>query len=149
MTKTAFLDMVEASQKGTERSTSAQELNNPIDIEEQHRESVYPDICTPECKHITCGYRTEENKGRPCFMKWQQYETPLPKVTQTIEEQVDPLSLVNRIMKKLEPTFEKLRELDAKLTDLENQAMITETPKFNSQPIRVDIGTNQERINND
>jgi len=96
---------------GQERTASSQALNNPIDIEEQHREHTYPDRCTPECNFITCGFRTLENKGKPCFKKWKSAETKekpaFRSVSPTLEQK-----LAKALQKVLKPYHDRLSRLE-------------------------------------
>lgn len=99
-----FMAMVEASQKGKERS---------VNVDEAHREEAYPDICSEECTFITCGFRRQENYGKICEKKWEQYKTkekglpnPLARIPNT-QRQVD--EIVNRLMK---PFLERLEKLE-------------------------------------
>lgn len=126
-----FRGMVEASQKGKERS--AQQLNNPPNIEELHREHTYPDICTPECEHITCPYRTEENRGRPCFMKWKQAET---KQKNTLPQTIPETSYSEKIERSIEKLVNKLLEPhEQRLRAIENKPNYRSPRSYsNTQP---------------
>jgi len=48
-----------------------------IDIpnyEEQARNRIYPDICSDRCPFRTCPYMRQENYGKPCLQKFEQYK---------------------------------------------------------------------------
>lgn len=130
-----FMTMVEASQKGTERALS---------IEEEHRKHAYPEICSEDCPHKTCGYHTEANYGKPCFMRFEQYKTPP-------QPQSDPLArtpLLRQIEEEVTKAFQPLEERLRKIENREKQATIERSFAFNGKRTRVDTGTNQERIAN-
>lgn len=95
--------------KHINRSTDAERLNNPPNVDETHRKQAYPDVCTPTCEHVTCGYRTVENEGRPCFMKFSQYKTKP-------NDLVEPFGMqrqIDEIVKKGFEQFEKrLRKIE-------------------------------------
>ena len=124
------------SGKGEERSATAQELNNPTNYKEEHNKQVFPEICSEECPHHQCPYHTPENYGKPCFKHWEQYKTlPQPPLEHTIEKAV----------------AQAFKPITDRLTALETQAHYERHPELrslNGKRIRVDIGTNQERIEN-
>jgi|GEM_PF-5128160 len=103
--ETNFLAMADASQRSV----------NP---EEQHRENLFPEMCSPECEYITCGFRTEENKGRPCFMKWKQFKTPPQPLSDPLARA--PIPLQTQIDQALKRAF---RPLFARLEAIENQTV--------------------------
>lgn len=90
-----FRAMLEASQKGTERS-----------MEQQYRESEFPEICTPECKHRTCPYYRQENFGKACKMRLEQYKTP-KNVNLPIQRQIE-----KAIEKAFEPYENRLKRIE-------------------------------------
>ena len=133
---TGLKKMLEAIEKTKERSVS---------IDEQHRETDFPDVCMPDCNHITCGYRTLENKGRPCFMKFAQYKTPPNNLVDPfgMQRQIDEIvkkafAPITRRLEKLETSkIERSFEFNGKRTH-------TYTPKLVfSEALRVDRNMNQ------
>jgi len=55
--------------------------------EEERRKQLFPEICSEECKFVTCPYRTFENYGKPCQMRWEQYRS---KPSQFETRSLDP-----------------------------------------------------------
>ena len=139
------LDAISA--KGEERS--AQQLNNPTNYKEEHNKQVFPEICSEECPHHQCPYHTPENYGKPCFKRWEQYKTPPPHMPPS--DRPTPYakaSLTQSIEKAVAQAFKPITN---RLEALENQAHYERHPErrsLNGKRIRVDIGTNQERIEN-
>lgn len=100
-----FIAMLEASQKGKERS---------LNVDEMYRKQVYPDKCSPTCEHATCGYRIVENEGKICFMRLEQFKTPpqrmsnpLARIPNTQQRQIEEI-----VKKAFEPLEKRLREME-------------------------------------
>ena len=141
---TAIRAMLEA----IERSASS-ELNNPPDIDEEHRKTTYPEICSEDCPHRTCPYHTQENYGRPCFMRFEQYKTPPQHMPPS--DRPTPYAKASLTQSIEEAVKQAFRPIEQRLTALENQAGYERHPELrslNGKRIRLDIGTNQERIEN-
>lgn len=47
-----------------------------LNYEDEHRIKLFPETCSEECKSVQCPYRREENYGKPCLSRLQQYKTP-------------------------------------------------------------------------
>jgi len=57
-----------------------------VNYEEERRKQLFPEICTPNCPHRTCGYYRQENFGKPCQMRFEQYKTaPSQFETRTLD----------------------------------------------------------------
>jgi len=63
-------DFVEAMARGF---TNIEGATASMNLEEDRRESSYPELCDDTCKHVTCPYRRQENYNLPCKQRW----TPL------------------------------------------------------------------------
>ena len=69
-----------------------------IDLEEIRRKNEYPEYCSAQCKHRTCGYYRTENFGKPCKMQFEQYRNkpsylsdPLGQIdTRSMKESLRP-----------------------------------------------------------
>ena len=62
-----------------ERMLKEQErgLGETQTFQEQHRKTVFPETCTPQCPHVQCPYRRQENFGKKCL---QQIDEPNERV---------------------------------------------------------------------
>jgi len=62
------IDFTAAMQRGFSNIQGA--VSN---MEEDHREKEFPELCDNSCKYLTCPFRKEENFNLPCKQRW----TPL------------------------------------------------------------------------
>ena len=117
---------------GLER-TASQELNNPIDIEEEWRKKEFPQICSKECKHTQCGYHNPDHYGQACEMQWKPKETegkPLPHSVPSTSYS-EGYTLAQQIEKAVKKAF---KPIDDRLKAIENAPDLHVQRSFNSTP---------------
>ena len=133
----AFLD-------GEERSVK---LGKPMNIEEEYRKNEFPQICSAECPHKTCGYHNQEHYGKPCEMQWAPKETKDKLLTHTIPKtsysESITLMVENAVKKAFKPLEDRLKAIE---NTPDYHVTRSLTPTLNGERIRVDRGMNQERI---
>jgi hypothetical protein len=61
-------DFAEAMRRGF---SNVQGATASMNLEEDRRESTYPELCSDGCKHITCPYQKEQNYGKPCLQRFK------------------------------------------------------------------------------
>jgi len=73
-----FIPPKENTVKIAPMPTDAQLALNALEsknYEEQHRKTLFPEICSAACTHRQCGYYRLENFGKPCEKQQEQYKT--------------------------------------------------------------------------
>lgn len=123
----------------------------PPSIEEQSRKNKFPEICSDQCPHKTCGYHTQENYGKACQMQFSQYENEKmqpnskPNPNQELLRTTFEEKLTKALRKALQPTIERLDAIEA-----QDRKVVTRS-FFNGTriPFRVDENLNQKNFNYD
>lgn len=116
---------------------SAENLNHPPNVEEEHRKNAYPDICSEKCTFITCPYRRAENYGKMCEKKWQQYRTESQNMS-------NPLASIPNIKTQIDQIVKRAFEpFNARLAKIET-AKIERTFEFNGKRMHLPDALNTQ-----
>ena len=70
-------DFVEAMARGFTNIQGATASMSAPNLEEDRRESSYPELCDDTCKHVTCPYRRQENYSKPCLQRFKPLKRSL------------------------------------------------------------------------
>jgi len=68
------IDYTAAMQRGF---SNIQGATTSMNLEENARESTYPELCDDTCKHVTCPYRRQENYSKPCLQRFKPLKRSL------------------------------------------------------------------------
>jgi len=89
----------------------------PPNLENESRRQKYPQTCSAQCPHRTCGYHTLENYGKPCQMQWKPHknENMQPNSKSNINETLLrnlEIGIVEVIEKAMKPFEKRLQAME-------------------------------------